>query len=93
MVGPALLLADERSVSPVIGTVLVVTIAVLLSAMTAAFILALTDDPAPAPQTAFDFEYDGETDALTIRVDGGNEITSGNTGRLVVRIDGENGRA
>jgi FlaG/FlaF family flagellin (archaellin) len=83
-------LASERSVSPVIGVTLLVAILVILAAMTAMFAFGLAKKSPPAPQTKFTYDYEGSS--VTIRITAGDTISSGNTGRLIVLIDGSDSR-
>lgn len=82
---------NERAISPVIGVVVLIAITVLLVAIGGMFVFGLTDDPEPAPEMSFRFEYVGETNAITITVKAGRTITAANTDRLVVIVDGTNG--
>lgn len=50
---------EARAVSPVIGVILLVSIAVLLAGVTSAFVLNLGDADDPAPQFAGETTYDG----------------------------------
>lgn len=85
--------SDDRSVSPVIGAVVLVAITVLLAAVGAVFFLGLTDQTQPVPEVRFDFEYSAGTDAVTIAVEAGAPLDDANTGRLVLVVDGANGEA
>ena len=83
--------ADRTSaVSPVVGVVLLVAVTAILVGGSSVMFLQLADDPAPVPQTRFQFSYDG--DAVTVTHGGGDTVTATNTGELVVVIDGANGQ-
>ncbi|MFC6975470.1 type IV pilin [Halomicroarcula sp. GCM10025709] len=53
---PGVSFASERSVSPVVGGVLMLGIVVLLVGASAVFVFQLTEEQTPAPETAFDLE-------------------------------------
>jgi flagellin-like protein len=84
---------STRSVSPVIGVALLLVIVVSLAAITAAFVLGLAGDQADPPKTGFEFEYDADTNAVSIEIQAGDAISDGNTEKLVVLVDGENGES
>lgn len=77
----------KRGVSPVIGVVLLVAIVAILAGSIAFFVFGFADSPQPAPETRFEFEYDTNANAVTITHDGGETISSENTGRLLVVVD------
>ena len=60
------LLTDEDAVSPVIGVILMVAITVILAAVIASFVLGLGDPEEPAPNLAFEEEFDGDELTVTI---------------------------
>ena len=68
------MLQEDDAVSPVIGVILMVAITVILAAVIASFVLGLggqADDV--APNTNFQFDYDG-SDELEISVSGGQSV-------------------
>jgi len=88
---------NERAVSPVIATILMVSIVVILGAVVSVFALGLTESVSEtAPQAQFEFEFDGNvtatdkdgnpvkyyTQVVTIRHVAGDSIDSEN---LVIR--------
>jgi len=77
---------SERAISPVIGVTLMLVIVLLLVSITAVFIFGLTDEPADPPKTSFEFDYDPDTNAVTIGIKAGNRITSGNTEKLEILV-------
>jgi flagellin-like protein len=77
------LLADDEAVSPVIGVVLMVAIAVILSATVGVFVLGLGSDLDRAPQAQFTidaaddvaaFDNGGSGDVVNLTHDGGDTI-------------------
>lgn len=79
--------SGDRSISPVVGVALLVVIVVVLAASASAMFMELTDDPAAAPVTNFEFEYESATDAVTVRLTAGETISRSNTDELLVVID------
>jgi FlaG/FlaF family flagellin (archaellin) len=78
---------DQRAVTPVVGTVLLVAVLVVVGAVVGAYTLDLAgavDDG--APNAAFDVEWDQGTRTLTLTYAGGDAIDEANTDRLVVSI-------
>lgn len=65
---------DNRALSPVIGTVLFVTIVVVLAAISGAFIFGLTEQQDPAPQAKLALEPVGSSDDYRIVHEGGDTI-------------------
>jgi flagellin-like protein len=84
---------SERTVSPVIGVVVLVAITILLVVIGAVFVFGLTESPQPAPETSVAVSADGDTDTVTLRLTATDTITDENTEKLVVVVDGENGEA
>lgn len=69
------LLTEERAVTPVIGIILVVAIAVVLGAVVSAYALGTTNDVgAPAPQASFDFTVNEATGDIVVTKSGGDTI-------------------
>jgi flagellin-like protein len=59
--------ADERAVSPVISTILMVAIAVILAATIAVFVIGFGEETGDvAPQSSFDFEVQGNTSIVNV---------------------------
>lgn len=78
---------DERGVSPVIGVILMLALAVLLAATLGAFVFmqAPGEDPDPNPDVVFD--YDRSVEELTVTHNGADPITADNTHRLEFKGD------
>ncbi len=56
------MLADDKAVSPVIGVIIMITVAVILSAVIGTFALSLGDSPTEAaPDAQIDFNYSTST--------------------------------
>ncbi|MFD1512056.1 type IV pilin [Halomarina rubra] len=53
------LFSEDRAVSPVVGVILMVAIAVILAAVIGFFVLDLGSDQEEAPQASIAFDYDG----------------------------------
>lgn len=78
---------DRRSVSPVIGVVLMIGIVVALGAVIGGSIFGLgTGIGETAPNTQFDAEYDGDEDILTVTHVAGDTVDGE---RLTYSIDGD----
>ncbi|KTG26658.1 type IV pilin [Haloferax profundi] len=70
-------LSESRAVSPVIGVILMVAITVILAAVIGTFVLGLGDQVGDtAPQASFSFEYDSDTDNVTITHESGDGIAT-----------------
>jgi len=68
------LFTEDRGVSPVIGVILMVAITVILAAVIGAFVLGLGDQASQsAPQTSFNYDFNGDDD-LDITHSGGDNI-------------------
>ena len=70
------LMKETRAVSPVIGVVLMIAIAVILAAVVGTVVLAMGNEPVSTPQASFSFEYDGD-DTVEITHEGGDSIALG----------------
>lgn len=67
--------ADQRAVTPVIGTIIIVAIAVVLGAVVSAYALGVTADVgSPAPQASFDFKPDYTSGNITVTKTSGDTI-------------------
>lgn len=67
---------EERAVTPVIGIILIVAIAVILGAVVSAYALGtISDVGSPAPQTSFDFNPDYTTGDIVVTKRGGDTVT------------------
>jgi len=65
----------KRAVTPVIGIILIVAIAVVLGAVVSAYALGtVTDIGSPAPQASFDFSPDYETGDIVVTKSGGDTL-------------------
>ena len=69
---------DSRAVSPVIGVILMVAITVILAAVIGTFVLGLGENVESAPQASLDFDYDDDSDTVTIQHRGGDRINTDN---------------
>jgi len=65
---------EERAVSPVIGVILMVAITVILAAVIASFVLGLGGEQDVAPTSTFDFNYDADSDIVTVTHTGGDNV-------------------
>lgn len=84
----ALIAADGRAVSPVIGVIMMVAITVIVASVVGVFVLDLgADVEESAPHTSFDFEWDDDSSTLTITHGGGDTIKEQ---ELLARADGTN---
>ena len=85
---------DDRAVSPVIGTILMIAITVILAAVVGTFVLGFGDSAAETTPTAsFDMSYSenqsGDGYNVTVTHASGQTFTESNTGELrVVASDG-----
>ena len=69
------LLTEERAVTPVIGIILVVAIAVVLGAVVSTYALGTVNDVgSPAPQASFDFTVDDATGDIVVSKSGGDTL-------------------
>ena len=68
------LMKETRAVSPVIGVVLMIAIAVILAAVVGTVVLAMGNEPVSTPQATFSFEYDEANDDVLITHEGGDSI-------------------
>jgi flagellin-like protein len=68
---------ESRGVSPVIGIVLIIAIAVVLAGTVGVFAFGISDETQPAaPDVAFSTEYDrtGASDSITLTVQSGDAV-------------------
>lgn len=80
---------DDRAISPVIGVILMISLAVLVASMIGGFTLSMGDNlQAQAPDAAFSFSYTANTGELTITNDGGQPFTAENTQSIVIKQAG-----
>ncbi|MCL9818417.1 type IV pilin [Natronocalculus amylovorans] len=85
---------DDRAVSPVIGTILMIAITVILAAVVGTFVLGFGDSAAETtPSASFDMSYsENSTEEgynVTVAHASGQTFTDSNTGELrVVASDG-----
>lgn len=80
---------DERGVSPAVGIVILIGIAVVLAAVIGAFVFgvsSMVNDP--APDTDIEFVYTSETNNLKLQHNGGTMISPSNSGRLKLKLSG-----
>lgn len=64
------LLEDRRSVSPVVGVILMVAITVILAAVIGAFVLGVGSSSEESPQVSFEYNYDGAGELTIIHASG-----------------------
>ncbi|WP_253736754.1 type IV pilin [Halohasta salina] len=77
--------AENRGAAPVIGVVLMVSIAVILAAAVGGYVLNEGDQiPENVPQASFSYDYD-DTENVTITHTGGDSIDNGT---IEILIDG-----
>lgn len=77
---------DERGAAPVIGVILMVSIAVILAAVVGGYVLNEGDQiPDNVPQASFSYDYD-DTENVTITHTSGDSIDNGT---IEILIDGE----
>lgn len=80
---------DDRAVSPVIGTILMVAVTVILAAIIGTFMLDLGDGVSASPTASFGFDQDGaagETNAtVSVTHQGGDTLDAD---KIEVRVDG-----
>ena len=81
------LLDDDRSVSPVIGVILMVAITVILAAVIGTFVLGLGDQVSQTtPNASFSFDYDRNAtgnDTLEVAHGGGDTVPAGDVNATV----------
>lgn len=72
------LVRDDQGVTPVVGIILLVAIAVILASVVAVFALGIGDQTGPSPTASFSFDHDtsGGTETLTITHDTGENIVA-----------------
>lgn len=76
---PDELLVDDDAVTPVIGIILLVAIAVILAATVGTLAFTLSDrETNPAPSVSFTYEYDEGENNLTVIHDGGSKFDAVN---------------
>jgi len=80
---------DDRAVSPVIGTILMIAITVILAAVVGTFVLGFGDSAAETtPSASFDMSYSenqsGDGYNVTVTHASGQTFTESNTGELRV---------
>ena len=79
------LVDEERGASPVIGVILMVSIAVILAAAVGGYVLNEGDQiPDDVPQASFSYDYD-DTENVTITHTSGDSIDNGT---IEIQIDG-----
>jgi len=78
------LLSEDRGVSPVIGVILMVAITVILAAVIATFVMNM--GPSEQTQPSVQWEWNNETDYITLDHTGGDAADPGN---LVIQNSSE----
>lgn len=80
---------DDRAISPVIGVILMISLAVLIASMIGGFTLGMGDNlRAHAPDSEFTFDYNANGGTISITHDGGQPFTAENTQSLLIRQTG-----
>ncbi len=80
---------DERAISPVIGVILMISLAVIVASMVGGFTLGMGDNIQQQPPDAgFTFDYNANAGTITVTHDGGQPFTEDNTQSLIVRQTG-----
>lgn len=80
---------DDRAISPVIGVILMISLAVLVASMIGGFTLSMGDNlQAQAPDAGFTFSYNANAGTISITHDGGQPFTTDNTQSLLVKQTG-----
>jgi flagellin-like protein len=78
---------DDRAVTPVVATVLLVAVVVLVGGVVGVYVFDIAAEAEqPPPQVAFTYDWDKDTRTLNITHASGDAFTDGNTGRLLVEI-------
>lgn len=79
------ILQEESGVSTVVAVVLMLAVTIAIAAVIAGFVFGIGEGlNQPPPDAAIGFDYDPDTDQVEIYHDGGEVITSSNTGALSV---------
>lgn len=80
---------DDRAISPVIGVILMISLAVLIASMIGGFTLGMGDNlQANAPDAQFTFDYNANAGTIAVTHDGGQPFTAETTQSLVVKQTG-----
>lgn len=75
--------SDDRAVSPVIGVILMVAVAVILAAIVSMLVMGMGEDVNAKPQVSFTFE--NESSGVVITHDGGDAL---NKAQVTVKVNG-----
>lgn len=80
---------DERAISPVIGVILMISLAVIVASMVGGFTIGMGDSvPEQPPDAEFTFDYNANAGTISVTHDGGEPFTAENTQHLVVKQTG-----
>lgn len=80
---------DDRAISPVIGVILMVSLAVLIASVIGGFTLDMGDNlQEKSPDADFTFDYNANAGTITVTHDGGAPFNAENTQSLVVKQTG-----
>ena len=71
------LVCDDDAVSPVLGVILMVAVAVILAAILAAFAFGFGDTGDQSPNPTFSTDYNSTSQNLTVEMTGGESFTAG----------------
>lgn len=79
---------DDRGVSTIIGVILMVAVTIVMAGVVGGYVLNQTNNMDTAqPNTQVEFNYDAADDQIAIVHDGGDTLTTDNTGKLSVSGD------
>lgn len=80
---------DERAISPVIGVILMISLAVIVASMVGGFTLGMGDNvPKQPPDAEFTFDYNVNDGTVSVTHDGGQPFTADTTQSLVIKQTG-----
>lgn len=80
---------DERAISPVIGVILMISLAVIVASMVGGFTLGMGDSvPKQPPDAEFTFDYNVNDGTVSVTHDGGQPFTADTTQSLVIKQTG-----
>ncbi len=68
--------SDDRAVSPVVGTALLIGITVILASVIGSVVLGIGVGPAQTPQVTLSFEVPDGSDEIVLRHEGGPPLNS-----------------
>lgn len=84
-----LLTDDTRAISPVIGVILMISLAVLIASMIGGFALGMGDNlQTNAPEATFTFDYNANAGTISVTHDGGQPFSAENTQQVIIKQTG-----